>query len=100
MLYRKFGRDGWDASILGFGCMRLPTSDGIPISANIVEDAAIRLIRRALDEGINYLDNAYTHHEGRSEVMLRQAPRAGYRERVHNAPKSPAWLVEVSLIPI
>ncbi|MDD3717498.1 MAG: aldo/keto reductase [Actinomycetota bacterium] len=94
MLYRKFGRDGWDASILGFGCMRLPTSDGIPISANIVEDEAIRMIRRAIDEGINYLDTAYTYHEGRSEVLLGKALRDGYRERVHIATKSPVWLVE------
>ena len=93
MLYRKFGRDGWDASILGFGCMRLPTSDGIPISANIVEDEAIRMIRRAIDEGINYLDTAYTYHEGRSEVLLGKALRDGYRERVHIATKSPVWLV-------
>jgi len=88
MLYRKFGRDGWEASILGFGCMRLPTSDGIPISVNIVEDEAIAMIRHAIDEGINYMDTAYTYHEGRSEVVLGMALRDGYRERVRIATKS------------
>jgi predicted aldo/keto reductase-like oxidoreductase len=94
MLYRKFGSDGWEASILGVGCMRLPTSDGIPISVNIVEDEAIAMIRHAIDEGINYLDTAYTYHEGRSEVVLGQALRDGYREKVRIATKSPVWMVE------
>jgi uncharacterized protein len=94
MLYRRFGSDGWEASILGLGCMRLPTSDAIPISANIVEDEAISMIRHAIDEGINYLDTAYTYHEGRSEGLLGQALRDGYREKVRIATKSPVWLVE------
>jgi uncharacterized protein len=94
MLYRKFGNDDWEVSILGVGCMRLPTSDGIPISVNIVEDEAIAMIRRAIDEGINYVDTAYTYHEGRSEVVLGMALRDGYRERVRIATKSPVWMVE------
>jgi predicted aldo/keto reductase-like oxidoreductase len=94
MLYRKFGSDDWEASILGFGCMRLPTSDGMPISENIVEDEAIRMIRHAVDQGVNYLDSAYTYHDGKSEVVLGRALRDGYRERVRIATKSPVWLVE------
>ncbi len=94
MLYREFGRDGWEASILGFGCMRLPTRDGAPGSADIDEDEAVRMIRRAIDAGVNYLDTAYTYHEGRSEALLGKALRGGYRDRVRIATKSPVWMVE------
>ena len=94
MLYREFGREGWEASILGLGCMRLPTGDGVPGSADIDEEKAVRLIRRAIDAGVNYLDTAYTYHEGRSEVLLGKALREGYRERARVASKSPVWLLE------
>ena len=68
MEYRRFGKLAWDISLLGFGCMRLPTTDGMPISENVDEDEAVRMIRRALDRGVNYADTAYSYHGGRSEV--------------------------------
>jgi len=94
MLYREFGRDGWRASILGFGCMRFPTRDGVPISGDIVEEEAVNMIRHAVDKGVNYFDTAYTYHEGRSEEVLGRALRGGYRERVRVATKSPVWMIE------
>jgi len=89
MRYRAFGKSGWKASILGMGAMRLPTTDGNRTGANIVEDEAIALIRRALDGGVNYIDTAYVYHGGRSEVVVGQALRGAYRGKAKIATKSP-----------
>jgi predicted aldo/keto reductase-like oxidoreductase len=92
--YRDFGTHNWKASALGFGCMRLPTLDGQRNSADIDETESIRMIRHAIDHGVNYLDTAYPYHEGQSEVLVGKALQAGYRERVKVATKLPVWLVK------
>ena len=92
MQYRKFGKLDWEVSALGFGVMRLPLTDKDP--ANIDEPEAIRMIRYAIDHGINYLDTAYMYHSGQSERIVGRALRDGYRERVKLTTKLPAGLVE------
>jgi len=88
MKYRAFGKDGWNASILGMGAMRLPTTDGNRMGPNIVEDEAIALIQRALDGGVNYIDTAYPYHGtgmgsgGQSEPFVGKVLKGGYREKV------------------
>lgn len=42
----------------------------------------IRIIRTAIDEGINFLDNAWCYHDGGSERIMGLALRDGYREKV------------------
>lgn len=93
MHYRNLGKTGIKASILGFGAMRLPTSDpGDPTS--IIEEDAIKIIRQAIDAGVNYVDTAYVYHRGTSEVLVGKALKDGYREKVSIMTKNPLRMVE------
>ncbi|MDP2858629.1 MAG: aldo/keto reductase, partial [Bacillota bacterium] len=92
MLYRKFGKLDWSVSALGFGAMRLPLVDNNP--ANIDVPESIRIIRYAIDHGVNYVDCAYSYQLGRSELAVGQALRDGYRQKVKLATKLPSWLAD------
>ncbi len=89
MLYRTVPKTKDKLSILGFGCMRLPLTRTHAID----EDRAIRQIRYAIDNGVNYLDTAPAYHMGRSEPLLGRALADGYREKVRVATKLPPWSV-------
>jgi uncharacterized protein len=94
MKYRPFGKLDWQVSALGFGCMRFPTTDGVPGSDHIDEDEAARMLYRAIEGGVNYLDTAYPYHRMESEKFLGRALRGGWREKIHLATKMPQWMVD------
>ena len=90
MKYRRFGNLNWNVSVLGFGAMRMPIIG--KDTARIDEPEAIKMIRHAVDQGVNYIDTAYTYHGNQSEIAVGKALQDGYRQKVKLATKLPSWL--------
>jgi len=82
---RKFGRNGPDLTILGFGAMRLP---GFRYARQYEAsmEGAVHLIRRAIEGGVNYIDTAQLYDEGNSEIAVGKAIQ-GCREQVYISTK-------------
>jgi predicted aldo/keto reductase-like oxidoreductase len=72
--YRTLGRTGEKVSVVGIGGYHL----GRP---GVTEDESLRIVRKALDEGINFLDNCWDYNGGESEIRMGHALRDGYRKR-------------------
>lgn len=91
MQYRSFGKTDFHVSALGLGTMRLPRSRFIPQKVNVQQ--SIKLMRHAIDSGINYFDTAWPYHLGQSEKIIGKALQDGYREKVHLVSKLPMFLI-------
>ena len=74
MIYRTLGSTGERVSAIGVGGWHLGLK-------TVDEQLAIRIVRSAIDDGINFLDNSWDYNEGESEKRMGKALRDGYRER-------------------
>ena len=73
--YRTLGRTGEKVSIVGLGGFH------IGVSAITAEESQ-RIIRTAIDNGINFMDNCWCYNSGQSELRMGKALRDGYRQKV------------------
>lgn len=92
MEYREMSNIGVKTSLLGFGCMRLPTKkvEGKDV---IDREAAVKMLDNAIKSGVNYIDTAYPYHNGESELFLGEALKAYPRDSYYLATKLPMWEV-------
>jgi predicted aldo/keto reductase-like oxidoreductase len=74
MSYRILGSTGEEVSIVGLGGAHIGWQDN--------EDNSIRIVRTAIDNGINFMDNCWDYNNGQSEIRMGKALRDGYRNKV------------------
>ena len=74
MPYRTLGRTGEKVSIVGLG--------GYHVGIQKEEKESIRIIRTAIDNGLNFMDNSWDYNEGVSEMRMGKALQDGYRQKV------------------
>lgn len=86
MQYREFGNTGVKISALGFGAMRLPHNivDGKTIYD---EDEGVKIIHRAFELGVNYIDTAPHYCNKQSEIIVGKALK-GWRDKVYVSTKN------------
>ncbi|MFW5798677.1 MAG: aldo/keto reductase [Planctomycetota bacterium] len=71
---RTLGNTGLEVTLLGVGGYHQCKAHDPELSR--------RIIRTAIDEGVNFLDNAWCYNQGLSERVMGQALEDGYRDKV------------------
>jgi predicted aldo/keto reductase-like oxidoreductase len=74
MPYRILGRTGEHISALGLGGWHLGFT-------RVDEQLSLRIVRSAIDRGINFMDNCWNYNGGASEIRMGNALRDGYRHK-------------------
>ena len=96
MVYRTFGKTGWQVSQVGVGCWQFGgaiTIDGKPDGwSGASDEESVATIKRAVELGVNFFDTADMYGWGRSEEVLGRALKeVGGRDRLHIATKVGFW---------
>ena len=74
MFCRILGSTGEKVSIVGLG--------GAHIGWQETESDSIRIVRTAIDNGVNFMDNCWDYNNGQSEIRMGKALWDGYRSKV------------------
>src|SRR4029078_1211086 len=74
MIYRTLGNTGEKVSAIGVGGWHLSLK-------HVEEELSLRIVRSAIDRGINFMDNSWDYNDGESERRMGKALGHGYRER-------------------
>lgn len=90
MEYRNWSKIPAKTSLLGYGCMRLPTT----AEGEIDEPRAEALLNAARDAGVNYFDTAFPYHGGKSEPFVGKVIAKWPRDSFYLATKMPLWKCE------
>ncbi len=95
MIYRNF--KGKNLSLLGFGAMRLPL---LPDKSGEVDEKLVaKMVRYAMEHGVNYYDTAYPYHNAKSEIIIGKALKQFPRESYYLATKYPGHQISESYYP-
>jgi predicted aldo/keto reductase-like oxidoreductase len=73
MPYRPLGKTGQMVSLLGVG--------GWHVGAAKDEAECTKIIRTAIDRNVNFMDNCWDYHDGKSEEWMGDALKDGYRDK-------------------
>ena len=72
--HRPLGKTGLDVSIIGMGGYHVGTAKD--------QDEATQLVNHALDAGINFFDNAWEYHDGKSETYVGNALKGKRKDAI------------------
>ncbi|MCI8797864.1 MAG: oxidoreductase [Dorea sp.] len=87
MVYKKF--QDLQLSALGMGAMRFPVIDGD--DQKIDEEATAKMVKYAIEQGVNYFDTAWGYHGGNSELVMGKVLSVYPREKFYLATKFPGY---------
>ena len=87
MVYKKF--QDLQLSALGMGAMRFPVIDGD--DQKIDEEATAKMVKYAIEQGVNYFDTAWGYHGGNSELVMGKVLSGYPREKFYLATKFPGY---------
>lgn len=74
MIYRTLGSTGETVSAIGVGGWHLGLK-------HVDENLSLRIVRTAIDRGVNFMDNCWDYNDGESERRMGKALGGGYRAR-------------------